>query len=410
MIRSRQARVLDKLQRTGFRLTHRYEAICGFAGWADRQAIAILERDPRVETVYLDGTLRAALAEGVALVGADLVHADGFTGLGVNVAVLDTGMDTDHPDLASSLVAERCFCTAFGGLGCCPDASSDQSGPGSAEDDAGHGTRVAGIITSDGVISAPGAAPDAGIVAVKVFDSGGAGSFSDVAAGLDWVLTNHATLGIRVVNLSLSFGGEFASPLAFPCTGTNVGTGIQALEAAGVAVFAASGNDGFDAGISFPACVAGAISVGGVYDAALGTVGWGICSDAATAPDVFACTSNSGAILDLVAPSWRTDTPTLGGGTTGLGGTSAASPYAAAQAALLLQAQPSLSPSEILTALAASGPNVTNPDNGLSFPRADVKNALDTLLANADSDGDGVLDDGDASGTAGDAPCTTPRT
>jgi subtilisin family serine protease len=150
-----------------------------------------------------------------------------------------------------------------------------------------------------------------------------------------------------------------------------------------VAVFAASGNDGHDDGISEPACISEAISVGGVYDASLGSVGWCgnsscttiLCSDA-TGPDVFVCHSNSDEILDVLAPDWRTTSPAMGGGIDFFGGTSAASPYAAGQAALLLQDDPSLQPESIRDLLRANGPLVTNPENGLSFPRSDVEAAI----------------------------------
>jgi subtilisin family serine protease len=150
-----------------------------------------------------------------------------------------------------------------------------------------------------------------------------------------------------------------------------------------VAVFASSGNDGHDDGISEPACIAEAISVGGVYDASIGSVGWCgnsncttiLCSDV-TGPDVFVCHSNSDEILDLLAPNWRTTSPALGGGVAFFGGTSASSPYAAGQAALLLQDDPSLQPEDIRSLLTENGPLVTNAENGLSFPRSDVESAL----------------------------------
>jgi subtilisin family serine protease len=242
------------------------------------------------------------------------------------------------------------------------------------------------------VVASPGAAPDAGIVAVKVLSSTGSGSFSDVAAGLDWVVTEGTTPGspvegVAVVNMSLGDGGEYANPSASPCTGTNTANAIQALHAAGVAVFVSSGNDGHDAGISFPACVPEAISVGGVYDAALGSISWCgnatcttiLCTDNPTATDDFVCHSNSGTFLDLLAPNWRTDTSAIGGGTTAFGGTSASSPYAAAEAALLIQADGTLTPEQIRTLLTSHGPQVTNPDNGLSFARSDVGAAISTL-------------------------------
>ncbi len=389
----------------------------GFAGWAQDPAIAALSWHPEVLHVYLDGVVRATLAEGVALVGADSAHAQGFTGAGVNVAVLDTGIDTNHPDLSDDLVAEQCFCDNHPSprFACCPNGSATQSGSGSAEDDAGHGTSVAGIITSGGVKASTGVAPDAGIIAVKVLSSGGSGTFSDIAAALDWVLTNRASLGIRIVNMSLGDSGEYNDSSGSPCTGSNTANAIQGLHGAGVAVFASSGNDGHDDGISFPACVAEAISVGGVYDAALGSLSWCgnstcttiLCTDSSTAADVFVCHSNSDEILDILAPNWRTRTSALGGGTTNFGGTSASSPYAAGEAAILVQNDGTLTPEEIRAALVTQGPLVTNPDNGLSFTRSDVESALGGCTVDAECD-DGLFCNGLETCSGGTCQAGTP--
>jgi subtilisin family serine protease len=384
-VRARQDRVLGALGRGTLQMKYRYESVSGFAGRAHASAINALLRHPEVTSIHLDYEIRGTLAEGVVLIGADSAHSSGITGLGVNVAVLDSGVDTDHPDLIDDIVAEQCFCNNHPSpmKGCCPAGGPQQSGPGSAEDDNGHGTQTAGIITSAGVVAAPGVAPDAGIVAIKVLSNTGSSFASSVDAAFDWLVTNHQALGVRVVNASLGDGGEHNNPLASPCSGTPAANAVALLHAAGVTVFAASGNEGYDDGISEPACIPEAISVGGVYDASVGGIGWCgnascttiLCSDT-TGPDVFVCHSNSDEILDLLAPNWRTTSPALGGGVAHFGGTSAASPYAAAQAALLLQDDPSLQPEDIRSLLTDNGPLVTNTENGLSFPRSDVEAAL----------------------------------
>jgi subtilisin family serine protease len=380
-VRARQNRTLGALPAGSFQLKYRFESVSGFAGHARANAIDALLRHPEVTAIHLDYEVYGALAQGVSLIGADSVHASGITGAGVNVAMLDTGIDTDHPDLSDDIIAEQCFCNDLPAptKGCCPLGGLQQSGPGSAEDDHGHGTLTAGIITSGGVVAAPGVAPDAGIVAIKVLSDAGSGFSSSIDAAFDWLVSNHQALGVRVVNASLGDGGEHNNPLASPCSGTPSANAIALLHAAGVAVFAASGNEGHDDGISEPACIPEAISVGGVYDASVGNISWCgnsacttiLCTDS-TGPDVFVCHSNSDEILDLLAPDWQTTSPALGGGVDHFGGTSASSPYAAGQAALLLDDQPDLQPEDIRTLLKESGPLVTNPDNGLSFPRSEV--------------------------------------
>jgi cysteine-rich repeat protein len=326
------------------------------------------------------------LAEGSALIGAPSVHAQGFTGVGIRVAVLDTGIDTDHPHLSDDIAAQQCFCDNHPApvRACCPNGAPQEA---NAEDDNGHGTSTSGIVTSSRV-AGPGIAPDAEIVAVKVLDSGGSGNFSDVAAGLDWLITNQTSLGLNVVNMSLGDGTQHDDASVSPCSGSNTANAIESLHALGVVVFVSSGNDGHDNGIAFPACVAEAISVGGVYDANVGGIQWCgnatcttiLCTDNPTFADLFVCHTNSGSLLDILAPNFRTATTTLGGGTNfSFGGTSASSPYAAAKATLLLQADPTLTPEQIRTLMKTNGPSVTNPESGLSFTRTDVNQAFEAL-------------------------------
>jgi cysteine-rich repeat protein len=401
----RQDRVLASPALSGRALRRRYKEVAGFAMTVPASAIDGLLRNPEVLAVHLDGEIHMALAEGRALMGSDAFTNLCVRGAGINVAVIDTGIDTKHLDLMSSLVAEQCFCDTHPSPnlgGCCPGSLGTASGSGAAEDDEGHGTSVSGIITSDGIVAPLGVAPDAGIVAVKVLSSTGSGTASDLDAALDWVLQNFddEAAPIHIVNMSLSDGGEFDSTGISACSTTPTAVAISGLAAVGVAVFAASGNDGHDLGISAPACVAEAISVGGVYDAAVGSVGWCgnascttiLCSDA-SGPDVFVCHSNSGSLLDVLAPDWGTLTSKMGGGTRGFGGTSAASPYASGVAALLLELAPGTTPANLRTHLVSAGVSVTNSDNALSFPRIDVAGSVAAALPDC---GDGVLDAGES--------------
>ena len=370
-IRGRQDDVLSDLPVGEFVITRRYVNLSGFAGTASPSAIAALMVDPRVSHIAEDAKGRFDLVEGVPLVGGGQAAAMGYQGLGMTVAVLDSGVDASDPDLADSIAAEECFCNG----GCCPNGQNRQSGGGSAQDTDGHGTAVAGVITANGVSVGPGVAPDADIVAIKVGQTSGTIALSDLGAALDWLVSNHQALGVRVVNLSISFGVLPANdPLV--CVGlNNTATAIAALSAAGVAVFASSGNNGWTTGISFPACVPEAISVGAVYDADHGSLDWGVCTDPNADADTFACFTNSGDLLDLLAPSWKTTTV----GRPEFGGTSAASPYAAAQGALLLQKNKNLSPSDLRTLMQQTGVSVVNPATSVAFPRADVAAALSLI-------------------------------
>ena len=413
----RQQGVLNGLAPGEFRLLRRYENLSGFSGSAGPGVIRRLAQHPDVARLYVDGQVHKNTNQGRAMIGVGQAAAAGFQGSGLNIAVLDSGIDTDHPDLVDHLVDEQCWCRGNNAnpfVGCCPGGGDTQSGSGAAEDDDGHGTSVSGIITSNGTVASSGVAPDAGIVAIKVLDAVGGGRFSDIAAALDWLVTNHVALNVRVVNLSLGDGDEYSSAAVNPCSGSNTANAIEDLTAAGVAVFAASGNDAHTDGISFPACVADAISVGGVYDASLGNVSWcgdtcstTLCTDTSTAADDFVCHTNSDELLDLLAPDYATATSGLAGSSTIFGGTSAASPYAAALGLLLIEQAldqgGDLSVSELRTLMKSYGPMVTNPANGLSHRRTDAT-SLFAICGNGSVELGEECDDG---GTADGDCCSS---
>jgi subtilisin family serine protease len=360
-----------------FTLRHRYGSVGALAGEITATGLERLLADPSVVRVDLDRGGRGQLAEAVPLANLDGVQALGPTGAGVTVAVIDSGLDTDHPDLGDDLVAEQCFCSGPAGpVGCCPNGADTQSGAGAAEDDHGHGTNVTGIVTSRGTVAPLGGAPDAGIVAVKVLDS--TNSFcctSDVVAALDWIALNRPD--VAVVNASLGTSALYGGSCDAADANTMALAGaIDTLRANGVLVFASAGNEGSGTSMSAPACVANTIAVGAVWDSDQGSQTVLGCTDAATAADQVTCFSNSDAATDLFAPGAPMASTGLAGGTSTFFGTSQASPLSAACAALLLEADPTLTPAEIEAALEASPTQVTDATNGLSFPRLDCLDAL----------------------------------
>jgi subtilisin family serine protease len=168
------------------------------------------------------GNIRQIVPVGVYRVGTAVPGSDGD---GIGVAVLDTGIDINQPDLA---LAPESF-SAFGG---------------SAQDDRGHGTHVAGIIAAlDNNRGVVGVAPGARLYAVKVLDATGSGDESQVIAGLDWVFVNRDNFSppIRVVNMSLGRAlepGESIDDTGFPMRQE-----IQALYNEGIVVVVSAGND-----------------------------------------------------------------------------------------------------------------------------------------------------------------------
>ena len=206
-----QAGALSSVADHELRVTRRYAAVPAVAGIArSESALRRLAARPGVRRIDLDVGGTGSLATSVPFIGADARHADGNDGEGVVVAILDTGIDSDHPDLADDVLDQACFGDddgAIDGAGYCPDGSDRQTGAGAAEDDAGHGTHVAGIVTSRGTVSGAGVAPGAGIVAVKVLDdcsfAGCFSAFSEIVAALDYIIANNATLGVQLINMSL---------------------------------------------------------------------------------------------------------------------------------------------------------------------------------------------------------------
>ena len=350
------------------------------AGNADVHALRALVADPAVKSVRLDPIVSAQLSQSGPLVNFDWAYANGFDGSGATVAVLDTGVDLAHPDLAAGIVDEHCFCDdgAPGPFGCCPPNydTDEQGGPGSAQDDHGHGTRVASVIGSDGVHAALGGAPAAGIVAVKVMDSSGNGFLSDIIQGINWVRLNHP--GIEVLNMSLGFG-------LYPgdCDGADpdvdaVQSAIDPLRATGTLVVAGAGNNRSSTSMIAPACLADVISVGAVWDEDLGSRTHFACTDQ-TQPDLAACWSNGNASTDLLAPGAQITASSLGGTVNNVVGTSYATPMVSACAALIAHEDPSASLSELEAALEASPVSVVDAKNGLAYPRLDCAASFQAL-------------------------------
>ena len=196
MIRAKVDLLLAALPRRGHRVYRRFKLIPAVAMVVDRATFQRLRDDPAVLRVDIDtGGSGAALEPDAASVLNHVsgLQGGGLGGAGMKVAVIDTGVATGHLDLRARLVGQQCFCSSNAGSGgCCPNGQATQSGNGSAEDDNGHGTNVAGIIVGEGNVAPRGAVPAAQLVVVKVIDSENRFCCtSDVIAAMDWVATQH---------------------------------------------------------------------------------------------------------------------------------------------------------------------------------------------------------------------------
>lgn len=375
-VASAQTKLLSGVPAPDFVATRRYAAVPAVAGRVTPDGLQALQARSDVAQVALDGIGDAGLAQSVPLIHANETFNAGVTGAGEIVAVIDTGIDTDHVDLSDSIAYEGCFLTGGG----CPPA------PHVAEDDHGHGTNVAGIITSNGTVAPRGVAPDARIAAYKVLDASGSGLFSDWLAALDDIIANHPE--VDFVNMSLQS--------SFECPHMALDTAVTTLHQQGIGTFISAGNHGTKNALTIPACLTDGIIVGAVYDSNIGPSPSlkSSCTDSSTNADVVACWSDSSPDLDLLAPGAYVTSTGRTGATSTYSGTSQAAPHAAAVAALLRAERPDLSLDDIVSRMKSTGTVLTDdlddsdPDTKRQTPRIDARVALLTD-DNADYDGDG---------------------
>nr|WP_307624216.1 S8 family serine peptidase [Streptomyces sp. V3I7] len=280
--------------------------------------------------IWLDGVRKASLDKSVPQIGAPTAWAAGYTGKGVKIAVLDTGVDTSHPDLKDQVVESRNF-----------------SGADDAGDHFGHGTHVASIAAGTGAGSGgrfKGVAPDAKILNGKVLDDSGSGDDSGILAGMEWA----AQQGADVVNLSL---GGYDTPETDPLEAE-----VNKLSAEKGILFAiAAGNEGPQS-IGSPGSADAALTVGAVdgkdkladFSSTGPRGGDGAIKPDVTAPGVdITAAAAKGSVIDQEVgenpPGYLT-----------ISGTSMATPHVAGAAALLKQEHPGWGYTELKGALTGS--------------------------------------------------------
>ncbi|WP_353946195.1 S8 family serine peptidase [Streptomyces sp. HUAS MG91] len=285
-----------------------------------------------VDHVWLDAPVKAQLDVSVPQIGAPAAWQAGYDGKGVKVAVVDTGVYADHPDLTGKVVAAKNFSTS-------PDDVDHQ----------GHGTHVASTIAGSGAKSGgkyKGVAPGASIIAAKVLDDTGSGADSDIIAGIDWSVAQ----GADIVNMSL--GGTDT-----PDTDPLEATVDHYSESDGVLFAVAAGNEGPGAGtIDTPGSADSALTVGAVdsgdktadFSSRGPRVGDGAIKPDVTAPgvDITAASSPGSAIAQEVGENPE--------GYVTISGTSMATPHVAGSAALLKQQHPDWKAAQLKGVLTAS--------------------------------------------------------
>jgi subtilisin family serine protease len=394
--RAAQGALLADLRRADADVLVDYQAFPVVLVEADAALVRDLAADPRVSGLEEDVLLKAALGSSIPVVNVDDVHALGFTGAGVVVAVLDTGIDVDHPFFAGRIVSQACFSNIGGALGetsLCPNGTPSQTGAGAADAETtacllgmvnlcDHGSHVAGIAAGNatGVGGAPGhgVAPGASIVAVQVFTRIGSAAIcnpeptpclrtavSDQLLGLQHVSSLQGTLGTPIVAANLSLGGGM---FASACDGTNASytSAIDTLLSQNVATVLSAGNDGFQNAVGFPACITNGVTVGATNDS-----------------DAVAGFSNRGNLLDVFAPGVQVTSSVPDDTFATFGGTSMSAPHVAGIVALIRQAHPTAATPDVVAALKATGVPITysNGITNVTTRRVDALAALNAVGA-----------------------------
>jgi len=362
---------IDELRAEGYaKIKKKFDVMPAVIVSMDEKWMAKIHAKKNVVGIYEDFKVQAVLDNSVPKISADQVHNTGLLGTGVKVCIIDTGVDDSHP--AIELVAEQNFVV-----------TTQNFDPDDANDDQGHGTHVAGIVGSTDA-TYKGVAPGVSLMASKVLNQFGGGSFAGVLAGINWCVAN----GANVLNLSLgSVGVGFSSDcdddgntgMGQPTLIEQVSTAISNAYDDGIVTVAAAGNDNFQISVLAPACASRAIAVAGTDD-----------------NDNRYVFSNRSPLLDVAAPgvsikSTLAAVQQPGGIQAGefgsKTGTSMSTPHVAGAAALLMSYNSTLSPGDIQNLLeqnavdlprqtppASSGPDGFDTDFG--WGRIDVWAAL----------------------------------
>ena len=342
-----------------------------------RAVTRLAERD-EVERIWLDFQVHAFLDKAAPAVGATLAWEAALTGDGVKVAILDTGIDPDHPDFGDRILAAA-NCIAR------PSEARDATARHlSTRDGNGHGTHIAGVVAGSGAASEGryrGLAPEASLLVAKVLHDDGSGEASDVIAGLEWAFSQ----GAQVVCLSLggSGSGDGTDVLSVAC---------DEFAERGLVICVAAGNSGpGHYTIAPPGCAREVITVGAA-DTTLAHLGRlsvppfssrGPTSDRRIKPDLLfpgvgitSCRAEDGYLGQPaeISPEYYVRAS----------GTSMAAPFAAGAACLLLQANPETTPRETKRMLCDSARSLNLDPNIQGHGLGNVAAALELLDSTPD--------------------------
>ncbi len=376
---ARQQQLIDRVDSlfTSSRQTHqrkvrRFKVSPHMALQVNSAELEQLLLEPGIR-VWEDKLKRPSLAQSVSLV---YPTQDRYPYHGNNqwaVAVLDSGVNSNHSFLSGKLLAEACYSDGggqdFNGTSSlCPGGatSSSASGSGQACSIAGceHGTQVAGVAVGNGN-SFDGVARDAKLISIQVYsriddpdfciNGNCLGAYtSDIIAAMEHIYELRNTYDIAAVNLSLGSGETFSGT----CDDQPEKAIIDSLKQAGIAVVAASGNTGETSQMQSPACISSSIAVAATGDTTNAT--W--------------VNNNISSALDIFAPGINITSSVSNGGFASATGTSMAAPHVAGALAVMRHASPDLSVNAAKSLIKSNGPSVTQ--NTVVRRRLDLKSVL----------------------------------
>ena len=305
----------ESLKRIG-QVKYQYNIIPAVAMEVTANDLETLAKESNVETIFPDRIVTAFRLESMALIRANSAASNfNVNGTGINVSIVDTGI-YNHSEFQdpNRIVKQKCYCSE-----CCPPNNVNEND--NATDDNGHGTHVTGIAAGKGDGIMNGVATNASLFAVKIMNSSGAGTLSDLIAGMDWSVQN----GAKVMTLSLGTTyNQFSDCYELGLISSEA---VDNVTKQGVVVVVAAGNEGPSSRtIAAPGCAKRAITVGNTND------NDNIAFDSSRGP-----TTDNRTKPDLTAPGTSINSTYKNGGYASSSGTSMSVPHVAGVAALVIQ-------------------------------------------------------------------------
>jgi hypothetical protein len=356
----------EVIEKAGIKEKVRHEFIYSnsFSAELSLEELEELEKDGGIDRIYYDYPVTTFLQNSTKIIGANetwglQINGINLTGEGQTVCVIDTGINSSHESLQEKIIVQKCF-ISHGSVKC----EGNMNEGNSAEDVHGHGTHVAGIISSSTHLK--GVSPGANLAIVKASNDSGVGYSVDVGKSMEWCVLNRQQYNISVISMSLG-GGQNNS---FCDSGNYLTYYVNLAVSENISVVVATGNKGLEfndivAGISSPACITNSTRI------------TALDKDETYADYAF---RNSNFSDILSAPGTSINSTIVSGSYNTNSGTSMATPHVSGAIAILRQYLDSINktmtPKNISDVLNRTGKQIEDSASGRNYSRIDVYAAL----------------------------------